>query len=162
MYSDKDMLQFQFNNNITDVMNIGDVVENNDPESDDVFPEYLEDIFENKENEIDTHFDIDAIIKDRYKDIIDDGEVSFDTLKNVLMKTGGFLPNELQIKSGNCSSFVFVSNDMNIVYQYFTGKSTAKKIFFLISKIYRMPIVNGNIKNEKKVILFNFMCYYPI
>ena len=95
------------------------------------------------------------IIINKYKDIIDNGEISGDILSQIIKKVG-FLEN-LSIKSSNSSSFVLVTANGKNVYQYYTSSDTANNIFFMISKLYRNPNVTANFTNIHGMVIIKIL-----
>ena len=71
----------------------------------------------------------------KYQNIIKEGEVSCDTMIAVLDKMG--YVDDLNVKVSNGMSFVFISSQINNAYQYFTYETTARRIFNIISKIWK-------------------------
>ena len=88
----------------------------------------------------------------RYKDIIDDGEISENLLTKIIKKVG-FLDN-LSVKCSNMASFVLVSEDDENVYQYFKSSEVANNIFFMISKIIKNPMIT--VRNFDKENNYNY------
>lgn len=78
----------------------------------------------------------------KYENIIKDGEVSCDTMIRVLDKMG-YVDN-LEVKVSNGMSFVFISSEINNVYQYYVGTHTTKNIFNIINKIWQNKIIRIN------------------
>jgi tRNA A-37 threonylcarbamoyl transferase component Bud32 len=87
-------------------------------------------------------------IMSRYKNILDEGEISYDILNEIIKKIG-FLDN-LSVKCSNQTSFVLVSDNIENVFQYFVNRDTANNIFFIISKLSRNPIIVTSLIINKK------------
>lgn len=75
----------------------------------------------------------------KYQHIIKNGEVSFDTMATVLDKMG-YVEN-LDVKVSNGLSFVFISDEKNNVYQYFTHPNVARRIFDIVNRIWKNRLI---------------------
>ena len=94
----------------------------------------------------------------KFQNILDDGEVSSDVLFNVVNKMGNI--NNLDVKSSNGSSFVFISSELNNVYQYFSNQNISLRIFNLISKLSINNIITKNTYNG--IIIYNLFDYLSL
>lgn len=101
------------------------------------------------------------IISEKYKDILDDGEVSLEILLHVFKKIGR-LPDNLQVKCSNQMSFVFVTEDSNEVCQYFKSANMTRNIFFIMSKLYKTPqasLILKDCNGNEITNTYNYLIY---
>lgn len=99
-----------------------------------------------------------------YKHIVEQGEVSCDIMVTVLNKMG--YVKDLNVKVSNGMSFVFVSSEKKNVYQYFSNINTPRRIFYIISKLWKNKIINiefyfGSIRYNLYDYISRFISFIP-
>ena len=87
----------------------------------------------------------------RFQKILDDGEITKDILNKVLNKMGDI--KDLEIKSSSGSSFVFISKELENVFQYFINSRTEKNIFNILMKLNNNKDIKINLCYEEDEII---------
>jgi tRNA A-37 threonylcarbamoyl transferase component Bud32 len=90
-----------------------------------------------------------------FQNILDEGEITLDILNKVLSKMGEI--KDLEIKSSSGSSFVFISNELENVFQYFINSTMENKISNIIMKLLKNKHIKINLLyDEEEIIEMNY------
>jgi hypothetical protein len=94
----------------------------------------------------------------KFQNILDDGEIKVEILDKVIYKMGDI--NDLDVKTSNCTSFVFISSEKENVYQYFCFNKIFKRICTIILSLNNKIIVDQDYKYNLNNYLSNFIDSY--
>lgn len=97
-------------------------------------------------------------MRNKYQNIIDEGEVTNNIIQEVVKNMGNVV--NLNVKTSNGSSFVFITPEKNNVYQYFKYSTTTTRILKILKSITNdniKLIVNNNIIEYN---LYDFICKF--
>ena len=86
-----------------------------------------------------------------FQSILDDGEITKDVLDKVLSKMGEI--KDLDIKSSSGSSFVFISTELENVFQYFINSRIEKNIMTILLKLFNNKYIETKLHDEKEEII---------
>ena len=94
-------------------------------------------------------------IEHTFQNILDEGEITLDILNKVLSKMGEI--KDLEIKSSSGSSFVFISKELENVFQYFINSRLENKISNIITKLLKNKDIKISLLyDEEEIIEINY------
>jgi len=97
-------------------------------------------------------------MRNKYQNIIDEGEVTYDIIEQVVKNMGSV--EKLNVKSSNGTSFVFISPEKNNVYQYFSNSNTVYRILKIIESILKVNIKLIFKNSTVEYNLYDFICQF--
>jgi len=97
-------------------------------------------------------------MQNKYQNIIDEGEVTYDIIEQVVKNMGSV--EKLNVKSSNGTSFVFISPEKNNVYQYFSNSNIVNKILKIIKSILKVNIKLIFKNSIVEYNLYDFICQF--